>query len=212
VPPLRRARQRRQAARRRQVDRLSFGGNNGLTECLPIYSGGAGSAVGRPSEIVQRLRSADGGVGLLYQQGYFRQVLNPDGLAAGALSDQRLLHLAGAACAQAEGENLKVFVKLPTGSLADSSLEDEVGRVTLYCWTPNISGKRAAAGSGHHGFALRRRHPTTRIRQEDRAGIGGSAGAEDDGFCQAHGLSHERGTLAFLAPGRRAAVLIASIN
>ena len=51
----------------------------GLTECLPIYSGGLGILSG------DHLKSASDcdiplvGVALLYQQGYFRQYLNPDG-------------------------------------------------------------------------------------------------------------------------------------
>ena len=56
-----------------------FSAEYGLSECLPIYSGGLGVLSG------DHLKSSSDcdlplvGVGLLYQQGYFRQVLNPDG-------------------------------------------------------------------------------------------------------------------------------------
>ena len=56
-----------------------FSAEYGLTECLPVYSGGLGILSG------DHLKSSSDqdypliGFGLLYQQGYFRQVLNPDG-------------------------------------------------------------------------------------------------------------------------------------
>src|SRR5438552_10985649 len=56
-----------------------FSAEYGLTECLPVYSGGLGILSG------DHLKSCSDqdypliGVGLLYQQGYFRQFLNPDG-------------------------------------------------------------------------------------------------------------------------------------
>ena len=56
-----------------------FSAEYGLTECLPVYSGGLGILSG------DHLKSSSDqdypliGIGLLYQQGYFRQFLNPDG-------------------------------------------------------------------------------------------------------------------------------------
>ena len=56
-----------------------FSAEYGLTECLPVYSGGLGILSG------DHLKSSSDqdypliGLGLLYQQGYFRQMLNPDG-------------------------------------------------------------------------------------------------------------------------------------
>src|SRR4029079_14589124 len=56
-----------------------FSAEYGLTECLPIYSGGLGILSG------DHLKSASDcaiplvAVGLLYQGGYSRQYLNPDG-------------------------------------------------------------------------------------------------------------------------------------
>src|ERR1019366_8188591 len=56
-----------------------FSAEYGLTECLPVYSSGLGILSG------DHLKSSSDqdypliGLGLLYQQGYFRQFLNPDG-------------------------------------------------------------------------------------------------------------------------------------
>ena len=71
-----------------------FSAEYGLTECLPIYSGGLGILSG------DHLKSSSDrdypliGVGLLYQQGYFRQMLNPDGWQQERYPDQRFLHAA----------------------------------------------------------------------------------------------------------------------
>ena len=51
----------------------------GLTECLPIYSGGLGVLAGDHLKSASDLGLPLVGVGLLYQQGYFRQHLNADG-------------------------------------------------------------------------------------------------------------------------------------
>ena len=69
-----------------------FSAEYGLTECLPVYSGGLGILSG------DHLKSSSDqdypliGLGLLYQQGYFRQLLNPDGWQQERYPDQRFLH------------------------------------------------------------------------------------------------------------------------
>ena len=56
-----------------------FSAEYGLTECLPVYSGGLGVLSGDHMKSSSDLDFPLVGVGLLYQQGYFRQFLNPDG-------------------------------------------------------------------------------------------------------------------------------------
>ena len=51
----------------------------GITEVLPIYSGGLGVLSGDHLKAASDLGLPLVGVGLLYQKGYFRQVLNLDG-------------------------------------------------------------------------------------------------------------------------------------
>ena len=50
-----------------------------LSEALPIYSGGLGNVAGDQLKAASDLGVPVVGVGLLYQQGYFRQVLDRDG-------------------------------------------------------------------------------------------------------------------------------------
>ena len=51
-----------------------------LSEALPIYSGGLGNVAGDQLKAASNLGVPVIGVGLLYQQGYFRQVIDKDGL------------------------------------------------------------------------------------------------------------------------------------
>ena len=53
-----------------------FSAEFGLTECLSIYSGGLGILAGDHLKSASDLGVPLVGVGLLYQQGYFRQYLN----------------------------------------------------------------------------------------------------------------------------------------
>ena len=56
-----------------------FSAEYGLTDCLPIYSGGLGVLSGDHLKSASDLCINMVGVGLLYQKGYFRQYLNADG-------------------------------------------------------------------------------------------------------------------------------------
>jgi starch phosphorylase len=51
----------------------------GLSEALPIYSGGLGNVAGDQLKAGSDLGVPIVGVGLLYQQGYFRQAIDQDG-------------------------------------------------------------------------------------------------------------------------------------
>jgi len=54
-----------------------------LSEALPIYSGGLGNVAGDQLKVASDLGVSVVGVGLLYQQGYFRQVIGKDGAQDG---------------------------------------------------------------------------------------------------------------------------------
>ena len=57
-----------------------------LSEALPIYSGGLGNVAGDQLKAASDLGVPVIGVGLLYSQGYFRQVIDKDGAQRGPLS------------------------------------------------------------------------------------------------------------------------------
>ena len=50
-----------------------------MSEALPIYSGGLGNVAGDQLKAASDLGVPVVGIGLLYQQGYFRQVIDKDG-------------------------------------------------------------------------------------------------------------------------------------
>jgi starch phosphorylase len=60
-----------------------------LSEALPIYSGGLGNVAGDLLKAARDLRVPVVGVGLSYQQGYFRQYLDRNGFQQALLSFQR---------------------------------------------------------------------------------------------------------------------------
>lgn len=56
-----------------------FSAEFGLSECVPMYSGGLGVLAGDHLKSASDLGLPLVGVGILYREGYFRQYLNPDG-------------------------------------------------------------------------------------------------------------------------------------
>ena len=149
-----------------------FSAEYGLSECLPIYSGGLGVLSG------DHLKSSSDydlplvGVGLLYQQGYFRQVLNPDGWQQERYPTNDFYTLPAVPVRDDRGETLKVFVNLPTGRVDIQVWKMEVGRVTLYLLDTNIPENllpqdRGITDSLYGGDTDRR------MRQEFVLGVGG---------------------------------------
>jgi glycogen phosphorylase len=57
-----------------------------LSEALPIYSGGLGNVAGDQLKAASDLGVPVVGVGLLYQQGYFRQIIDKDGVQQALLT------------------------------------------------------------------------------------------------------------------------------
>ena len=149
-----------------------FSAEYGLSECLPIYSGGLGILSG------DHLKSASNcdlplvGVGLLYQQGYFRQFLNQDGWQQERYPTNDFYTLPIRPVMDADGKELKVTVRLPTGNVFIQVWHIDVGRVRLYLLDTNISDNllpqdRDITDSLYGGDT------DTRIRQEIVLGIGG---------------------------------------
>ena len=149
-----------------------FSAEYGLTECLPVYSGGLGILSG------DHLKSSSDqdypliGLGLLYQQGYFRQFLNPDGWQQERYPINDFYTLPLTPVKDADGQDLKVTVKLPTGNVYIQVWKLEVGRITLYLLDTNIPENvlpqdRDITDSLYGGDI------DTRIRQEIVLGIGG---------------------------------------
>ena len=73
-----------------------------LSEALPIYSGGLGNVAGDQLKAASDLGVPVVGVGLLYQQGYFRQVIDKNGEQQALYPYQRSWTIADHAAAPAK--------------------------------------------------------------------------------------------------------------
>ena len=84
-----------------------------LSEALPIYAGGLGNVAGDQLKAASDLGVPVVGVGLLYSQGYFRQVIDAGRRPAGAVSLQRSRPTADHTAARPDGEWLRLEMRTP---------------------------------------------------------------------------------------------------
>src|SRR5690606_37974315 len=147
-----------------------FSAEFGLHESLPIYSGGLGVLSGDHIKSASDLGVPLVGVGLYYDQGYFRQRLDRDGwqqeqyieVDHGLLPPQP---------ATVGGTPVIVSIETRTGTIAARVWTLAVGRCTLLLLDSNVDGNSPedrALTSRLYGGDVR-----VRIRQELLLGIGG---------------------------------------
>jgi starch phosphorylase len=158
-----------------------FSAEYGLTECLPVYSGGLGILSGDHLKSSSDLDLPLVGVGLLYQLGYFRQFLNPDGWQQERYLENDFYSLPVRPAMTEQGEHLTVRVQLPGGSVAIAVWLMDVGRVRLvFLDTNTLANERPedrVITSQLYGG-----DNDMRIRQEIVLGIGGMRALETLGY------------------------------
>jgi starch phosphorylase len=152
----------------------------GLSEALPIYSGGLGILAGDYLKTASDLGVPVVGVGLLYQQGYFRQTLNSDGSQIEAFPYNDPTSLPVAPVKKEDGSWLRTRVELPGRDLILRVWRAKVGRVDLYLldsndplnrpWDRGISANLYPAGQ------------VRRLVQAMALGIGGWNALEEMGI------------------------------
>ena len=142
-----------------------------LAEALPIYSGGLGNVAGDQLKAASDLGVPVVGVGLLYQQGYFRQVIDKDGAQEAIYPYNDPGQLPITPLRQANGEWLRLEIALPGYSVWLRAWEVQVGRVKLYL----LDSNDAANIPAHRGITseLYGGGPELRLKQELLLGIGG---------------------------------------
>ncbi|WP_020410512.1 alpha-glucan family phosphorylase [Hahella ganghwensis] len=109
----------------------------GIGEALPLYAGGLGILAGDYLKSASDLQVPVVGVGLLYQQGYFRQMLDSEGWQQEfyPLSDPSTLPVEPVY--RTSGEWLQVSIELPGRSLLLRIWQAQVGKVRLYLLDSN---------------------------------------------------------------------------
>jgi starch phosphorylase len=143
----------------------------GLSEALPLYAGGLGILAGDHLKAASDLGVPLCGVGLLYQRGYFRQVIGADSKQVALFPYNNPAMLPIAPIRDAEGEWLKVSLELPGRKLHLRGWQVVVGRSMLYLLDSNDPLNRPAdrgiTGELYGGG------PETRLLQELVLGMGG---------------------------------------
>ncbi len=142
-----------------------------LSEALPIYSGGLGNVAGDQLKAASDLGVPVVGVGLLYQQGYFRQVINKNGEQQALYPYNDPGQLPITPLRQPNGEWLRLEIALPGYSVWLRAWQVQVGRVKLYL----LDSNDAANFPVHRGITseLYGGGPELRLKQELLLGIGG---------------------------------------
>jgi starch phosphorylase len=142
-----------------------------LSEALPIYSGGLGNVAGDQLKAASDLGVPVVGVGLLYQQGYFRQVIDKNGEQQALFPYNDPGQLPITPLRQPNGEWLRLEIALPGYSVWLRAWQVQVGRVKLYL----LDSNDAANFPAHRGITseLYGGGPELRLKQELLLGIGG---------------------------------------
>jgi glycogen phosphorylase len=142
-----------------------------LSEALPIYSGGLGNVAGDQLKSASDLGVPVIGVGLLYQQGYFRQVIDKNGAQQALYPYNDPGQLPITPLRHPNGEWLRLEIALPGYSVWLRAWQVQVGRVKLYL----LDSNDAANYPAHRGITseLYGGGPELRLKQELLLGIGG---------------------------------------
>jgi glycogen phosphorylase len=142
-----------------------------LSEALPIYSGGLGNVAGDQLKANSDLGVPVVGVGLLYQQGYFRQVIDKNGAQEALFPYNDPGQLPITPVRQSNDEWLRLEIPLPEYSIWLRAWQVQVGRVKLYL----LDSNDAANFPAHRGITseLYGGGPELRLKQEILLGIGG---------------------------------------
>ncbi len=142
-----------------------------LSEALPIYSGGLGNVAGDQLKAASDLGVPVVGVGLLYQQGYFRQMIYKDGAQQALFPYNDPGQLPITPLRQPNGEWLRLKLDLPGHPIWLRAWQVQVGRVKLYL----LDSNDAANFPPYRGITseLYGGGPDLRLLQELVLGIGG---------------------------------------
>ena len=148
----------------------------GIHESLPLFAGGLGILAGDHLKAASNLGLPLTGVGLMYQSGYFRQYLNPDGWQQEAYPETDLYELPVERMQDNSGNELRVSVARPEGPIQAMVWKIMVGRIPLYLLDTNILENKPA--NREITSRLYAGDQKIRLAQEMLLGIGGMRALE----------------------------------
>jgi glycogen phosphorylase len=142
-----------------------------LSEALPIYSGGLGNVAGDQLKAASNLGVPVVAVGLLYQQGYFRQEIDSRGEQLELYPVNEPGQLPIRPVRAANGEWLRMRIALPGGKIWIRTWQVDVGLARLYLMDTNDPANLPQ----HRGITseLYGGGPELRLKQEMLLGIAG---------------------------------------
>ena len=153
----------------------------GLLDCMPIYSGGLGVLSGDHLKASSDANLPLTGVGLLYQNGYFSQSIDPDGWQKERTPVNDFYALPVTPVERADGSEMLVSVMLAGTQVFLKVWRIDVGRVKLYLLDSNIPQNpnpvHRVITAQLYGGDLH-----NRMRQEIALGIGGLRVLEELGL------------------------------
>lgn len=142
-----------------------------LTEALPIYSGGLGNVAGDQLKAASDLGVPVVAVGLLFQRGYFRQVIDRDGVQRATYPYNDPAQLPITPVRRPNGDVLRLELALPGHVIWLRAWHVQVGRLELYLLdtndAANVAIHRGITGELYGGDA------ELRLKQELVLGLGG---------------------------------------
>ncbi|MBZ5626712.1 MAG: alpha-glucan family phosphorylase, partial [Acidobacteriia bacterium] len=148
-----------------------FSAEFGLTECLSVFAGGLGVLAGDHLKSASDLGVPLVGVGLLYQQGYFRQYLNAAGWQQESYEDNDFQNLPLIQERRLDRSPLIVEVSYAGRRVAAQVWRARVGRISLFLLDTNLPSNRPE--DRVVTYQLYGGDLDMRLKQEILLGIGG---------------------------------------
>jgi len=143
----------------------------GVCEALPIYSGGLGNVAGDQLKASSDLGIPIIGIGLLYQQGYFRQAIDTHGNQLALYPYNAPSELPITPVRDGDGTLVRLELQFPGGRVWLRAWRANIGRATLYLLDSNDGANTAF----HRGITseLYGGGSELRLMQELVLGLGG---------------------------------------
>ncbi len=148
-----------------------FSAEFGLHEALPIYSGGLGILSGDHCKAASDLDLPFIGVGFLYPQGYFTQLIDAEGVQQAQYEKVNFAEVPATPAVDPDGNEVLVHVDLPGRTVYAKVWRIQVGRIPIYLMDTDV--ERNAPQDRELSARLYGGDREMRISQEFVLGIGG---------------------------------------